>query len=152
MNTAKMMTGPEVQSALGMSHMSIYNMRASKELKEQRETKTSRNVFYEPRDVVTVAKARGITLSLKDCQKIMAARETTKPGPKPAKKAAAKKAPAKKAQAKTTVATKATKAKPAAKKATKPTAKTKKAVAKKATVKAPDANTQPSRVVLKDGE
>jgi len=100
MNTSKMMTGPMVQSALGISHTTLYNMRQNKALKGQSE-KGSRNVFYEPRDVIAVAKERGTKLTLTACQELITAHVPAKTGPKPAaaKKAKAKE-PAKKVVAK----------------------------------------------------
>lgn len=90
MNTAKMLTSKEVQKAMGVSHVTVYNWRTAELLKAERK-EGSRSVYFAPSQVLKLAKQRGIDLNMDKINKILAARKPAKPGPKPAAKKAARK-------------------------------------------------------------
>lgn len=112
MEANKMMTGNEVMTALNVSHMTIYNWRQKKEIKAHT-IKGSRSVYYDPKQVLALAKNRGLRLTMKDINQIVKTRVVAKPGPKPkaAKVAAtstkAPTAPKRRLKAKMAVAAKA---------------------------------------------
>jgi len=89
MNTSKMMTSKEVGEALDVSHMTIYNWREQKQLKSHKD-KGSRLVFFDPKEVVALAKSRGVKLTLTQIAQIISTRAPTKPGPKAGTKTSAK--------------------------------------------------------------
>ncbi len=83
--TSKMLTSKEVQEALGLSHMTIYNWRNSGKLTTH-QVKGQRNVYFAPKQIVALAKEVGVKLTLTDVASILKQRKAVRPGPKPAAK------------------------------------------------------------------